>query len=259
MGLAAGVVLIAGPSGSGKSYIARRTGLPVLCLDDFYKNVDDPTLPRADGRVDWESPSAWNAAAAVEAITRLAHDGRAEVPVYAISADRQVGTRLLDLNGAPLFIAEGIFAAEICADCRSRGLLAGAYALRRPRALTFVRRLSRDLAERRKPPAVLIRRGLRLLWTESAVLRRQTELGCQPASGARIIREVADLVARLPTVPPGRLPEQPRVGRLDDVVDEGQPLIERDEGALHRVDGEPLQLAPAVAERLDQQGQLPRQ
>ena len=145
MGLAAGVVLIAGPSGSGKSYIARRTGLPVLCLDDFYKNVDDPTLPRADGRVDWESPSAWNAAAAVEAITRLAHDGRAEVPVYAISADRQVGTRLLDLNGAPLFIAEGIFAAEICADCRSRGLLAGAYALRRPRALTFVRRLSRDL------------------------------------------------------------------------------------------------------------------
>lgn len=29
------VVLLAGPSGSGKSYVARRSGLPVLALDDF--------------------------------------------------------------------------------------------------------------------------------------------------------------------------------------------------------------------------------
>lgn len=87
------VILLAGPSGSGKSYVALRTGLPVLCLDDFYKQADDPTLPRTGGVIDWESPRSWDAAAAVEAIARLAEDGRAEVPVYAIGADRRVGSR----------------------------------------------------------------------------------------------------------------------------------------------------------------------
>jgi uridine kinase len=87
------VVLLAGPSGSGKSYIAQRTGLPVLCLDDFYKDGDDPTLPRQNGVVDWESPRSWDAAAAVETIARLAREGRADVPVYAIDEDRRVATR----------------------------------------------------------------------------------------------------------------------------------------------------------------------
>lgn len=33
------VVLLAGPSGSGKSHLAERSGLPVLRLDDFYKEA----------------------------------------------------------------------------------------------------------------------------------------------------------------------------------------------------------------------------
>lgn len=189
-----GVVLLAGPSGSGKSYIARRTGLPVLPLDDFYKEGDDPTLPRSGGTVDWDSPQAWDAVAAVETIARLLRDGRAEVPIYAIGADCRVGSRTLDLNGSPIFIAEGIFAAEIVAECRRLGLLADAYALRRPRGTTFLRRLLRDLAERRKAPGVLIRRGFALLRAEPIVLRRQTGLGCRPAGGNEVVRRVADLV-----------------------------------------------------------------
>jgi uridine kinase len=188
------VILLAGPSGSGKSYIARRSGLPVLGLDDFYKNGDDPTLPRRGGVVDWESPQAWDAAAAVAAIARLADQGHAEIPVYAIESDRRVATRRFELAGSPLFVAEGIFAAEVVAECDRRGLLAGAYALHRPRTATFVRRLVRDLRERRKPPAVLMRRGWALLRVEPAVLRRQAGLGCQPARGARIVRLIGRLV-----------------------------------------------------------------
>lgn len=127
------VVLLAGPSGSGKSYIAQRTGLPVLCLDDFYKDGDDPTLPRQNNLVDWDSPRSWDAEAAVETIASLSRHGKAEVPVYAIGADRRVATRPFEVAGSPFFIAEGIFAAEIVEECRRRGLLAGAYALRRPR------------------------------------------------------------------------------------------------------------------------------
>lgn len=195
------VILLAGPSGSGKSYIARRTGLPVLCLDDFYKDGDDPSLPRVNGAVNWESPQAWDAEAAVETIARLVREGKSEVPVYAIGADRRVDTRTFDLAGSPLFVAEGIFAAEIVPVCRRLGLVAEAYALRRPRLATFVRRLLRDLAERRKAPGLLLRRGVALLRAEPGILRRQTALGCRAAGGRTVLRQVAGRVPDARPVP----------------------------------------------------------
>lgn len=205
------VVLLAGPSGSGKSYVARRSGLPVLPLDDFYLNGDDPRLPRigdehdvvsrrpgrpgtAHGAVDWESPASWDATAAVAAIELLARTGSVEVPHYDISVDRCTGYERLSLADAPVFVAEGIFAAEIVAACRDRGVLAGAYALRRPRGVTFARRLVRDLREHRKPPATLLRRGVRLYRAESRILTRQAALGCRPASAATVRRAIARAV-----------------------------------------------------------------
>ena len=141
------VVLLAGPSGSGKSYVARRSGLPILSLDDFYKDAGDPTLPRLDGQVDWESPDSWDASAAVRAVCHLAATGTADVPIYDIGQDRHVGHRSIAIEGGSVFIAEGIFAAEIVTDCATRGVLADALCLRRPPVVTFVRRLVRDLRE----------------------------------------------------------------------------------------------------------------
>ena len=84
--------MLAGPSGSGKSRLAERLGLPVLRLDDFYKDGDDPTLPRLDlagGEpiVDWDDPASWNADAAVAAVEELCRDrARPTRPVYDIAA-----------------------------------------------------------------------------------------------------------------------------------------------------------------------------
>ena len=79
-----------------------------------------------------------------------------------------------------------------------RGLLAGAYALRRPRGATFLRRLARDLSEQRKAPRVLIRRGVALLRAEPAVLRRQMGLGAEAARAREVLRRVAGLLAGHP-------------------------------------------------------------
>ncbi|WNI17419.1 ATP-binding protein [Streptomyces sp. ITFR-21] len=176
------VILLAGPSGSGKSSLAARSGLPVLVLDDFYKNADDPTLPTLPGgtAVDWDAPGSWRADAAVAAVTELCARGAADTPVYDIAASAATGRARLDLRGAPVFVAEGIFAAEIAARCRDLGLLADALCLRGRPTTTARRRFVRDLREGRKSVRFLIRRGWHLLRAERGIVARQVALGCHP-------------------------------------------------------------------------------
>ena len=180
MRVRARVVLVAGASGSGKSSLCRRLGLPTVRLDDFYRDGDDPALPRRFGIVDWDDPAAWDADAALAALAALCRRGAADVPVYDIPTSRRTGTARLDLAGAPLLLAEGIFAAELVAACAADGVLADAVCLRLHPATTFGRRLLRDLAEARKPPLTLVRRGLALARAEPELVRRWTAAGCRP-------------------------------------------------------------------------------
>ncbi|MEE1784302.1 ATP-binding protein [Streptomyces sp. SP17BM10] len=185
------VVLLSGPSGSGKSSLAGRSGLPVLQLDDFYKDGDDPTLPLLpDGAVDWDSPLAWHREQAVAAIRDLHETGRTEVPVYSIPDNGRVGTRPLDLAGAPAFIAEGIFAAEITVQCADEGLLGDALCLRNGALTTAWRRLRRDVREGRKSLPVLLRRGWRLMRAERSIVGRQVALGAHPCAGPEAVRRI---------------------------------------------------------------------
>lgn len=187
------IVVLAGPSGSGKSRLAERLGLPVLRLDDFYRPGDDAALPQAFGIVDWDDPASWDCDAAVACAVRVARDGSAEVPTYDIPSSRVTGTRRLDLGEARLVVAEGIFAAETIPHLRSAGVLADAICLTHRPVVTFVRRLIRDLRESRKPPVTLLRRGWTLLRAEPRVVARQVALGaapCTPAQAQQRIREL---------------------------------------------------------------------
>ncbi|MEU5345013.1 MULTISPECIES: uridine kinase [unclassified Streptomyces] len=176
------VVLLCGPSGSGKSLVAARSGLPVLRLDDFYKEGDDPTLPQVAGSsdIDWDHPLSWDADAAVAAISELCRNGRTGVPMYDIALSARTGEETVDIEGAPAFIAEGIFAAEIVARCREAGVLADALCLNRGAVATFRRRFLRDLREGRKSVPFLLRRGWRLMRAERSIVARQTALGAHP-------------------------------------------------------------------------------
>ncbi|WSX47089.1 uridine kinase [Streptomyces sp. NBC_00963] len=200
------VVLLAGPSGSGKSSLAARSGLPVLRLDDFYKEGDDPTLPQVLGSadIDWDSPLSWDADAAVAAIQELCRTGRTAVPVYDISASARVDRETFDTGGAPVFIAEGIFAADIVRRCEELGVLADALCLRGRPSTTFRRRLLRDLREGRKSVPFLLRRGWRLMRAERGIVARQSALGAYPCDKQEALDRLAAACAPAGSLDPAR-------------------------------------------------------
>ena len=189
-------MLLAGPSGSGKSHLAARVGLPVVCLDDFYRDGDDPALPVGElGIVDWDDPASWNADRALAALRDLCEHGRVDLPVYDIPSNQAVEVRALDIGDAPLIVAEGIFAAELVERCKAAGLLADAVCLSHRPMITFWRRLARDLREGRKPPLTLVRRGWYLMRREPRIVARQIARGAVPLTGSDTVRRLERLVA----------------------------------------------------------------
>jgi uridine kinase len=192
------VVVLAGPSGVGKSRLARHSGLPVLRLDDFYRSGDDPALPRIDhganaGLVDWDDPGSWHLDRALEAICELAATGRTVAPLYDIARNGPSGTHVVDLGGSPLFVAEGIFAQEVVGACRAHGVLAAALCLSQHPLLTFWRRLTRDLREHRKPPLVLVRRGWALMRAQRRVFDAAAAMGCEVVPVSEAARRISRL------------------------------------------------------------------
>lgn len=175
------VVLLAGPSGSGKSRLARTTGAAQVRLDDFYLD-EGPELPKIDGLTDWDDVATWDATAAVTALQALLEQGRCEVPDYSIARSARVGTRELDLVDDKVVVAEGIFAIDLLDHCQRAGLAVTPIWLDRPRTLNFGRRLVRDLRKHRKPPLVLLQRGARLFRDEPGLRAKAVRAGFQPLS-----------------------------------------------------------------------------
>jgi uridine kinase len=189
------VLILCGPSGAGKSRLADRLsnahGWPVVRLDDFYKDGDDPSLPLSPiGIPDWDDVGSWNLEAAFTALEQLCRTGSTVVPQYDISTSRARGTTAVELAGADTVVAEGIFAADLVERLRGAGLLRDAFCVRQNRWVTLARRFVRDVAERRKSVPVLARRGLRLALDEPAIVAAHTARGARAVTPKEAEREV---------------------------------------------------------------------
>ncbi len=189
------IVLLTGASGSGKTSLVRRLGIPTINLDDFYFDHDHPDLPRRFGIVDWDDAKTWNRREAVAALVQVCREGETELPIYDIPTSTRTGGRRFVADGSPIVVAEGIFAAEIVRDLQDQQVLADAIVIARPRVATFWFRLFRDLGESRKPPLTLIRRGWALLRSEPAQLRRWQAQGCRKLSPAKAESSIRQLLS----------------------------------------------------------------
>lgn len=129
------------------------------------------------------------------AIAGLCRSGRTHVPVYDLATSSRTGTEVLHIERSPLFVAEGIFAADIVARCQELGLLADAICLRGRPSTTFRRRLLRDLREGRKSVPFLLRRGWRLMRAERRIVARQTALGAHPCGKEEALGRLAAAAA----------------------------------------------------------------
>ena len=195
---AARLVLLAGPSGSGKSRLVAALASPRVNLDDFYRDEDDPANPRTTTTVgadeapavDWDDVGSWDADAALAALVALCETGTAEVPVYDIAASRRTGSRTVTLGDAAVFVAEGLFAPDLVPAARAAGLEMDALYLDRPRLQTLLFRFVRDVSEHRKPLPVLVRRGLALFRVEPTLRAHALSCGCRPVSMAEALRVV---------------------------------------------------------------------
>ena len=155
-------------------------------LDDFYKDGDDPTLPRlhlAPGQdiVDWDDPASWSCADALDALETLCRDGAARHPGLR-HLPRRPGRHPPRRRSAARRTSwrRGCSRRRSSPAAATRGLLADAVCVRNHRLVTFWRRFTRDLREHRKPPLVLLRRGWLLMRAEPEVVAHAVSCGCRP-------------------------------------------------------------------------------
>lgn len=112
------IILIAGPSSSGKTSFANRLCLHlkinhinpvVISLDDYY--VDDASMPRDEkGEMDFECVEAIDYELFNEHLSRLAAGETVQLPKYDFNIRKRVQGRTLTLGENQIIIAEGIHA-----------------------------------------------------------------------------------------------------------------------------------------------------
>jgi uridine kinase len=185
---------IAGLSGSGKTtlahQLARTTGVVHFPLDNYYRDLSH-LPPEERAQQNFDDPATIESPLLAAHVAALARGETIERPLYDFATHTRVPDRTETIHPAPLIVVEGLFALvypELLPLYHLRVYLETS------EAISFERRLHRDVAERGRTP-------------ES--VRRQYEETVHPAALAwvRPSSANADLIVD-GSVTPDRIVEQ---------------------------------------------------
>jgi len=151
------VIGIAGPSGSGKSALARALGArldspPLLALDDYYR--DRSALPPEEReKINFDHPEAIEAGLLLRDLGRLLQGGSISPPSYDFSThSRRPGRR--KVTPAAFLLVEGL---HVLYWQELRALLDLKIYVHAPQETCLQRRLERDQTLRNRAPASIRR------------------------------------------------------------------------------------------------------
>jgi uridine kinase len=138
---------IAGPSGSGKSFLARHLksalAADVLELDRYYRDLAHlPPVERA--RVNFDAPEALEHELLIEQVSRVGNGEAVQLPVYDFGTHTRVARKEL-LQPAEVVIVEGLFTLHWPG---LRALLGTKVYVDLHDELCLARRTARDVRER---------------------------------------------------------------------------------------------------------------
>ena len=142
---------IAGPSGSGKSELARRlstvTGAAVVSLDSYYRDLGHLPLDER-AKCNFDEPASMDDALLLAHCVALANGEPIDVPHYDFSSHTRVAaTQRIEPGGT--VIIEGLFTLY-WSDVRH--LLHASVYVELEDAICYARRLARDVRERGRTP-----------------------------------------------------------------------------------------------------------
>ncbi|MFH0878045.1 MAG: adenylyl-sulfate kinase [Candidatus Omnitrophota bacterium] len=121
------LVLIAGASCSGKTSLAlelkkkihrQGLGVSVLSLDEFFKDIDDPGLPRnEEGQKLFDTVNSYHYMEFLKILHALVSGIDARTPCYDIVKAKRVPDKLRLIKASPVIIAEGLFVISLADEC----------------------------------------------------------------------------------------------------------------------------------------------
>ena len=156
------VIGVAGGTGSGKTTVAnvilQRVGADRIAYvphDAYYRSFSD--LPKAQGdHINWDHPDSLETDLMIAHVKVLKAGQAVELPVYDFTTHVRTA-RTLRVEPQPILLVEGIL---IFADRQLRELFEVKIFVDTDADLRLIRRLQRDIAERGRTPASVIRQYL---------------------------------------------------------------------------------------------------